>query len=83
MQAVPLHISEPLMTLDIFGIIRINIATSIVLALMSAGELIVYFVSFGAKTMIFLLDDISDEVLASLADQWLIGKAEGRLMILF
>jgi hypothetical protein len=33
--------------------------------------------------MIFLLDDTSDEVLASLADQWLIGKAEGRLVILF
>lgn len=83
MQAVPLYISEPLMTLDIFGIVRINIATGIVLVLMSAGGLIVYFVSFGAKTMIFLLDDTSDEVLASLADQWLIGKAEGRLVILF
>jgi uncharacterized protein YjeT (DUF2065 family) len=70
------------MTLDIFRIVRIYMATGKVLVLMRAGGLVVYFIPSRAKTMIFLLNNISDEVLASLADQWLIGKVKSRLVIL-
>jgi hypothetical protein len=66
MQAIPLDISKPLMGLDIFGVVRINIVSSTVLVLMRAGGLAVHFVPFGAETMVLFLNDTSYEILASL-----------------
>lgn len=83
MQPVPLYVSKPLMSLDIFGIICKYIATSMVLVLVRGGGLKVHFVPSRAEPMVFFLNDASYEVLASLTDNWLLWKAEGGLMVLF
>ena len=83
MQPVPLYVSKPLMSLDIFGIIRIYIATSMVLVLVRGGGLTVHFVPSRAETMVFFLNDASYEVLASLTDNWLLWKAKGGFVVLF
>jgi hypothetical protein len=83
MQPVPLYVSKPLMSLDIFGIIRIYIAACMVLVLVRGRGLAIRSVSSGTETMVFFLNDASYKVLASLTDNWLLWNAEGGFVILF
>jgi hypothetical protein len=82
MQAIPLNISKPLMSLDIFGIVRIDIATSTILVLMRGRGLAVRFVPFGAKTVVLFLNNTSYKVLASFTHQRFMWKAESSLVVL-
>ncbi len=68
MQAVPLNVSKPLMSLDIFGIVWINIAASMILGLMLPRRLIVRFVPSGTQALILFLNDASNKILAPLTD---------------
>jgi hypothetical protein len=54
------------MSLDIFGIVWIHIAAGIVL--MRPRGLIIRFVPSGTEAVVFLLNDASYKILASLAD---------------
>jgi hypothetical protein len=53
------------------------------LVLVRGGGLTVHFVPSRAETMVFLLNDASYEVLASLTDNWLLWKAKGGFVVLF
>ena len=59
MQTVPLDVSEPFVSLDVFGIIGIDVASSIVLV-SASGRFDLQFVPSGAKTMLFLLEHTSN-----------------------
>lgn len=80
MYAIPLNIAEPLMGLDILRIIWVNITTSIVLIPTSRRGCISRLISSTAQAMFLLLNDTSDEILASSADRRSVRKLESRLM---
>lgn len=70
------------MCLDILCIVRIYITASIVLDVLRPRRLVLGSVPLRAESIVFLLDDKSNQVLTSPADDWLMGEAEGLFMIL-
>jgi len=80
--SIPRDVSEPLVSLDFFGIIRIHATTSDVLVVTRARAMIFGLVTLGTKAMVLLLDYTSDEILTSPADGWLGREGKCRLVAL-
>lgn len=79
MKTIPRNVFEPFMCLDVFSVIGIDITTRIILV--TTNRMIFGFVAFGAKPILFILDDTSDKILASLADQWFMRERKGLFVL--
>lgn len=81
MEAIPRDVPKPLVGFNILSVMRIDIVTCVITA--RRRRLILDLISFGAKAIIFLLDDTSDQVLASSAHCWLGRETESFLVVLW
>lgn len=77
MHTIPLNISEPLVCLDIFCIIWVDIATSKILVWDACNRLLLQPVSLGAEPVVLVSDDASHQILTSLADYRFVRKGKG------
>lgn len=82
MHSIPLNVFKPFVRFDVLSVMRIHIAASIVFVLMRCRMWPLYSVSLRTQAIIFLLDDTSYQILTSLANDWLVREAKGRLMML-
>lgn len=83
MKMIPVNITEPLMTFNVFCIVGEDVAAGIVLV-MSIGSLETYIsqsVAFGAKSILLFLNYAANQILTPSTDGWLSGERECRLMI--
>lgn len=76
-----MDVPKPLVGFNILSVMRIDIVTCIITA--RRRRLILDLIPFGAEAIIFLLDDASDQVLASSAHCWLGREPESFFVVLW
>lgn len=79
-QTIPLNVPEPLVTLDVFGIVRKHMTSSMVLRIVRST--VFDLVTPRAESSILILDDVSDQVLTSLTDNRLMRERESSFVCL-
>lgn len=70
MYAIPRNITEPLVSFDFLGIVRVYTTACVVLISPRTRDMILILITLGAESMLPLLDYVSNEILASSADSW-------------
>lgn len=82
MQVVPINITEKLMTLDILGVMRIDVSAGIISIPIQRLSYVSRSVSLRAKSVILRSNDAPEKVLAPSADDRLVRESKCFLVIL-